>query len=65
MQLLRKKLTFACIQTDLLTDFFQTWYEDRDYLALHFEISLDELNLHSRSKLYKKSKTSVSIFSQI
>ena len=46
-------------------DFFQTWYVDRDYLVLHFGISLDDLDLQSRSQLYEKSKTSASIFSQI
>ena len=49
----------------LQCDFFQTWYDDRDHYALHFGISLDDLDLHSRAQLYEKSKTPVSIFSQI
>ena len=35
----------------LQTDFFQTWY--RDHQSLHFEISVDDLDLHSRSQLYE------------
>ena len=45
----------------LLTDFFQTWYADRDYSAVHFDISFDDLDLQSRSQ-FEKSKTLVSIF---
>ena len=37
-------------------------YSDIDHQVLQFNISLDDLDLHSRSQLYEKSKTSVSIF---
>ena len=40
----------------LRTDVFETWYGDRDYSTLHSDISLDELDLQSRSQLYKQSK---------
>ena len=50
--------TLACMQTFSDWFFFQIW-------ALHFDISLDDLDLHSRSQLYSKSKTLVSIFSDI
>ena len=46
----------------LPTNFFQTWYNDRNHLALHFIISLDDLDLQSKSQLYEKSSTSVYIF---
>ena len=45
--------------------FFQTWYDDRDPYVLDYNISLDDLDLHSRSQLDRKSKPLVSIFSQI
>ena len=32
---------------------------------MHFDISLDDFDLRSRSQLYEKSKTSVSIFLEI
>ena len=58
---LRKKLTLACIPT--LTDrFFQIWYGDRDYSAQHFDCSFDDLDIHSRSQVYEKSKIWVSIW---
>ena len=50
---------------DLQTGCFQTWYDDRDLQALHSDISLDDFDLHSKSHLYEKSKTSVPIFMQI
>ena len=31
------------------TDFFQTWYDDKDHYALHFSISLDDFDLYLRS----------------
>ena len=49
----------------LLTDFFETWHGDRDYEALHRDINLDDLDLHSRSQLYEKFKILVSIFLEI
>ena len=50
----------------LQTDFLQIWSvdDDRDCYALHFDNSLDDLDLHSRSQLYEKLGTLVSIFSQ-
>ena len=33
--------------------FFQTWYDDRDLKAVHFDISLNDLDLHSRSQFYE------------
>ena len=44
------------------TDFFQTLYGDRDHKTLQFDISLEDFDLHSRSHLYEKIKTLVSIF---
>ena len=41
----------------LQTALFQTWYDDRDHYTLHFDISLDGLNIHLRSQFYEKSKT--------
>ena len=41
----KNKLMLACIQTD----FFQTWHDDKDHYALHFDVSLDDLDLHSRA----------------
>ena len=41
------------------------WYDERDYFALHFAIRLDDLDLHSSSQLYKKSKPSASIIPEI
>ena len=35
----------------LLTDFFQTWYDDRDYYAVHFDSRLHDFDLDSRSHL--------------
>ena len=49
----------------LQTDFFQTWSDTRDHYTLHFDISLDDLDCHSRSQQYEKSKTVVSLFSLI
>ena len=43
----------------------ESWCGGWDYSTLHFETSLDDLDLRSRSQLYKKSQTSVPIFSQI
>ena len=40
----------------LQTNFLQTWYDDRDHLALHFEICVNDLNLHPGSQMYEKSK---------
>ena len=31
------------------------------HLALNFDVSLDDLDLHSRAQLYEKSKSSMSI----
>ena len=36
-----------------------------DHKAIRFDIRLDDLYLHSRSQLYEKSKTLVSIFSEL
>ena len=44
------------------TDFFQTWYDDRNHKVLRFNIRLDNLDLHSGSQLYERSRTSVSFF---
>ena len=40
----------------LRTNFFQIQYDDRDFQILDFDISLDDLGLHSRSQLYEKSR---------
>ena len=45
--------------------FFKLKYEDRYLWTLHFTTSMDDLDLNSRSQLYGKSKTTVSISSQI
>ena len=47
----------------LATDFFQTWYNDRDYETC--DTSLSNLDLHSWSQLHEKSTTSALISSQI
>ena len=59
----KKPLTLACIQI-LETDLFQTGYHGRDHLVLQFDISLDDIDLYSRSQLYERKK-SASIFLQI
>ena len=46
----------------LQTDFFQTRCDDRDHYALHYNISLDDLDHHSRSQSYEISKAWVFIF---
>ena len=45
----------------LQSNFSQTWYCDRDYYVLHFDTSLDELDLPSRSQVYDISQTTVPI----
>ena len=42
---------------------FQTWY--RVYWALHFNTSLDDIDLYSRSQLYDKIKNFCTCFLQI
>ena len=41
----------------LLTDFFQTWYDDTYDNIVHFDINVDNFDLHSRSKVYDKAGT--------
>ena len=64
---LRNKMNIdLCSDIYTFTDWFiVVWYGDRDLKALHFDICLDDFDLHSSSQLRKKSKTSVSVFSQI
>ena len=57
---LKKAVALARIQTF----FSEIWYGDRDLGTLHFDTSLDYLDLHSRSQLYEIPKTSVLISSQ-
>ena len=47
----KKTLMVACIQT-FTTNFFLTWYDDKDHEALHFD--MDDLDIPSRSQLCKK-----------
>ena len=42
--------TLACIQRFLQTNFFQRWSDDRDHWAIYFDMSLNYLDLHSRSQ---------------
>ena len=45
--------------------FFQTLYNGRDHKVLYFDISLNDLDFHSRSQLFDNPKTSVYIFMEI
>ena len=45
--------------------FLSNLVDDGDHYAVHFDMSLDDLDLRSRSQLYEKSKILVSIFLQI
>ena len=42
-----------------------SWFHDRDHETIHVEISSNDLDLHSASRLYRQSNISVSFFSQI
>ena len=55
-----ERVTMACIQT--FTDQFLS-NDGRKHYTLHFDISLDDLDL-LRSHVYEKSKTLVSILPQ-
>ena len=44
-------------------DFFQTLFDNGDHYALHFDISLDDLDFHSRSQFFAKSVILLFIFS--
>ena len=60
---LKKTFTLACIWTfTVLLVLNLVWW---CHQTLHFDASLDDLDFHSRSQLYEKSKTSVPIISQI
>ena len=48
----------------LLINLIQTWYDDRCYCTLHFNISPVDLDHDSRSQKCKKTKPSVPIISQ-
>ena len=45
-------------------DYIQTWCDDRYYCSLHFDTSLIDLDLDSRSQECEKAKTSAPIISQ-
>ena len=45
-------------------DLIQTWFDDNYYCTLHFDTSLLDLDLASRSQVCKKAKTSLPIISQ-
>ena len=49
----------------LQANFFQSCCDDREHKARHSDIGLDDLDLHSRSQLFEKSKTPLSIFLEI
>ena len=55
--LLMSSKTLVCIQMFRIS-FIQTWYDDRYYCTLHFDTSLTDLGLGSRSQECKKAKTS-------
>ena len=61
--ILLKKLWHRLVFRHLQTFFFQKWCDDRDHWALHFDISLVDLDLHSVSQLFEKYKILVSISS--
>ena len=44
---------------------FKLGNDDRHYYSVYFDISLNELGLHSRSQIFEKSKTSALICLQI
>ena len=49
MRFHEKKNYNAHILSDIFRPiFFQAWHNDIDYNALHFDISFDYLNLHSK-----------------
>ena len=50
----KEKIGIWLVFRQLQTDFFQTWYDDTGHPALHFDFSLDDLYLHSRSKRNQK-----------
>ena len=49
----------------LKTTFFETWFDDRYHYAVSFDISLNDIDLPSRSQLFEKVETSVLTFLQI
>ena len=42
-------------------DLIQNWNDDRYYCALHFDISLADLDLESRSQVCRKAKTAAPV----
>ena len=55
--LLKKKTLWRWVVfRHLHSSFFQTWYDDRDHSAVHFDFRLDDLDLPWRSQLYEKLK---------
>ena len=59
LQTVPRKLMLACIRM-FMFDFNQTWYDDRYYFVLHFDTSLINIDLHSRSQEYEKVETTAS-----
>ena len=53
---MNKKIHIWRAFRQLQTDFFEIWYDDKDHQTQHFDISLDDLNLHSRSQWYDTYK---------
>ena len=51
----------GCVGTS--RDIFETCYADRDHWSLHFDTSLNDLELRLRSWLHEKSKNAVLSFS--
>ena len=61
-----KKNSFIVgLYSDIYRLIFSYVYHDGDHWGLHFDTSLDDLDFYLRSQAYEKSKTLVSIFSQI
>ena len=61
----QKKPTYRFLR-HFKTDFFQTWYDNRDQYAIHFDVyQVWWPWSYSRSQMWKKSKTAVPIFSHI
>ena len=45
-------------------DLIQTWFDGRYYCTLHFDTSVIDLDLDSRTEQCEKAETSVTIVSQ-